>query len=57
MTESGARRWDPTDLMLDVGRRVEAMALAMRKHRVVPEQQVCTCGQLATRILPVRVPL
>lgn len=53
MTEDAGRRWDPTDVMLDVSRRVEAMALAMRKHRIVSEQQVCACGQLATRMLPV----
>lgn len=53
MSDSGdGRHLDAADVLFEIGRRTQATALMMRKHRVLPTQQLCECGRLATRVLP-----
>lgn len=44
---------DASELLFEVGRRLQAVALMMRKHQMVREQQICACGRIALRVLPV----
>jgi len=43
---------DASDLLFEVGRQLQAVALVMRKHEIAPHQ-VCECGRVAVRMLPV----
>lgn len=53
MSEEGERRSSAPDVWYEAGRQVQAVAIIMRKHHFVPEQQVCACGRLAVTMLPV----
>ncbi len=46
------RRWDAADLLYEIGRRTQAAAMMMRKHRVSPTHELCQCGRLPHRRLP-----
>lgn len=48
-----SRRLDATDVLYDVGREVQMVALMMRRHRFVAAQGVCECGRLPAKTLPV----
>lgn len=39
------------DVLFETGRQIQAASLAMRRHKVGPNQ-VCTCGRLPVRDLP-----
>lgn len=53
MCQSGQERFlDAAELLFEIGRRVQAVSLVMRKHKVLPAQQLCECGRLATRVIP-----
>ncbi|MGH3737191.1 MAG: hypothetical protein ACRDT6_16480 [Micromonosporaceae bacterium] len=39
-------------MLFEIGRRVQAVSLVMRKHKILAAQQVCECGRLATRTIP-----
>lgn len=43
---------DAADVLFEIGRRVQAVSLMMRKHKILAAQQVCECGRLATRTVP-----
>lgn len=45
-------RLDAAGVLFEIGRRVQAAAVAMWKHRLVPSQQICTCGRMCVRTLP-----
>lgn len=47
------RHLDASDLLFEVGRQMQAVALVTRRHELVPAQQLCECGRLALRVLPV----
>ncbi len=54
MSDRGDSRTDRCDapaVLIAVGRQIEKLGLVMRKHRLVPEQQICVCGRIATRLL------
>lgn len=57
-TSTGDRRsapvehCDASDLMHELGRRFQTVAAVMRKHSIVPALQICTCGQVPVRTLP-----
>jgi hypothetical protein len=46
------RHLDASELAFEAGRQTQAVALVMRKHEIVPAHQLCVCGRLAARILP-----
>lgn len=50
---SAKHHLDASELTYAVGRELQAMALAMRQHRPVPALQLCTCGRLNLRVLPI----
>lgn len=53
MHDSGdGRHLDAADVLFEIGRRTQAAALMMRKHQVLPTQQLCECGRVATRVVP-----
>ncbi len=52
MSQMGVPPVEPTSLSYELGRQLQALALLMRKHRINPRQQVCDCGRLAMRELP-----
>lgn len=49
---AGRRRWEAPDVLFEVGRQVQAVALAMRKHTFAPGLRICTCGRVVDRPLP-----
>ncbi|MGH3450225.1 MAG: hypothetical protein ACRDQW_05750 [Haloechinothrix sp.] len=52
MTRDHAGRLDAAELWYEVGREVQAVALVMRRHELVDDQQVCACGRLPVHLLP-----
>lgn len=53
MHHGGQRRvLDASELLYEIGRRIQAVSLVMRKHKVLPTQQLCECGRLAARTVP-----
>ncbi len=53
MQQSGQRhQLDAPALLFEVGRQVQALALLAKRHRMAPAQQICQCGRLALRLLP-----
>ncbi len=50
----GNHGWtDATGIWYELGRQLQAVALTMRKHRIIGAQQLCECGRLPVRELPV----
>lgn len=39
-------------MLYEIGRRTQAAALMMRKHTMLPSQQLCECGRIPTRVIP-----
>ncbi len=52
-TQLRVRPLDAPSLNFEIGRHVQTMALAMRRHRIVSTHQICECGRLPLRTLPV----
>lgn len=53
MSGTGEGRLDAPGLLYDMGRQVQALALAMRKHEIVADLNVCkSCGRIPARDLP-----
>jgi len=49
----GSHGWtDASSIWYELGRQLQAVALIMRKHRIVGAQQLCECGRLPVRELP-----
>jgi len=40
---------DAASAWYELGRQLQAVALAMRRHRVIPSQGLCECGRLPIR--------
>lgn len=51
-SSTAPRALDAAGLMYEVGRLVQALALTMRRHRLVPGQQLCECGRLPVHPVP-----
>ncbi|MGH3658030.1 MAG: hypothetical protein ACRDUA_15355 [Micromonosporaceae bacterium] len=47
------RSLDAAGMWYELGREIQAVALIMRKHRLVAAQQLCECGRLFVHTLPV----
>ncbi|MGH3713846.1 MAG: hypothetical protein ACRDT4_10365 [Micromonosporaceae bacterium] len=45
-------RLDASRFWYEVGRQLQTVSVVMDKHTIVPDQQLCACGQVAVRVLP-----
>jgi hypothetical protein len=52
--DDGERDWcDGSELMHELGRRFQAVSVVMRRHEIASMQQICVCGELPLRVLPI----
>ncbi len=54
-TDSAAdRNWcDGSEMVHELGRRFQAVSVVMHRHEIVSTQQICVCGELPLRIVPI----
>ncbi|MGH3647548.1 MAG: hypothetical protein ACRDTM_10285 [Micromonosporaceae bacterium] len=45
-------RHDAAAFWYEVGRQFQAVSLVMDRHQIVDAQQICACGRIAVRVLP-----